>query len=344
MSCTGKVLIIKSVILPIMLYVSVIFPPPDGWVRKMTRLLFLFFWGGRMEKCAREKITKPRAKGGFGLPKIGDFLMLHYWVTLIRTLRGNGIGKEMMQYLGGRLFTRWGLYRRALEKPQAWVVPQYFLVLTKIWEGWRLGGLGREVGDKKKLKAWIAGEIFPNGIQYLREKESVQIWKSMSTRGVTNRQRDISWMTFMGCLTTMSFLKSRDLVRSELCPREGCGGVEDVFHLFWNCVFAKEVLGKLKSFLREVVGVVFVREEMVVLGLWRLEKNAARKAWCFSVVYKEVMWDVRNIWVGRKRLISVEDAVRIFLARMYIVYLFDVKGMGEEEAGRYWKRDKWNVF
>lgn len=340
MSCTGKVLIIKSVILPIMLYVSVIFPPPDDWVRKMTRLLFLFFWGGRMEKCAREKITKPRAKGGFGLPKIG---MLHYWVTLIRTLRGNGIGKEMMQYLGGRLFTRWGLYRRALEKPQAWVIPQYFLVLTKIWEGWRLGGLGREVGDKKKPKTWIAGEIFPNGIQYLREKESVQIWKSMSTRGVTNRQRDISWMTFM-CLTTMSFMKSRDLERSELCPREGCGGVEDVFHVFWNCVFAKEVLGKLKSFLGEVVGVVFVREEMVVLGLWRLEKNAARKAWCFSVVYKEVMWDVRNIWVGRKRLISVEDAMRIFLARMYIVYLFDVKGMGEEKAGRYWKRDKWNVF
>lgn len=76
LSCTGKVLIIKSVILPIMLYVSVIFPPPDDWVRKMTRLLFLFFWGGRMEKCAREKITKPRAKGGFGLPKIGDAALL----------------------------------------------------------------------------------------------------------------------------------------------------------------------------------------------------------------------------------------------------------------------------
>lgn len=33
----------------------------------------------------------------------------------------------------------------------------------------------------------------------------------------------------------------RGLVRSKLCPREGCLGVENVEHVFWECEYERDV-------------------------------------------------------------------------------------------------------
>lgn len=42
-------------------------------------------------------------------------------------------------------------------------------------------------------------------------------------------------------LLTKAFLKGRDLIQSEKCPREGCGGTEDVKHVLWECDYAQKV-------------------------------------------------------------------------------------------------------
>lgn len=39
-----------------------------------------------------------------------------------------------------------------------------------------------------------------------------------------NTQRDILWMACQNVLPVSEVQKKRDLVRSERCPREGCGG------------------------------------------------------------------------------------------------------------------------
>lgn len=41
LSFTSKVLIVKSVILPVILYVALVFPPSS----KLNRALFIFLWG-----------------------------------------------------------------------------------------------------------------------------------------------------------------------------------------------------------------------------------------------------------------------------------------------------------
>lgn len=202
LSLTGKVVVIKSVILPILLYAAVVFPAPEVWVKRMTRLLFLFFWGGKMERCSREKVLKNKEMGGYGFPDVGKFLKFHYWLSMMRVLNGGGLGADMAMYLGGSLFSKWGLCGRDLRRPSAWVVPQYYLSLLKLWREWRLGGLGLEVVNKNKLKAWITEKPIPNQIHFLREKESVKVWRNMKMSGVSNRQRDITWFTLMNCLYT----------------------------------------------------------------------------------------------------------------------------------------------
>lgn len=47
---TGKVLIIKVVILLIVLSVASVYPGSAWRIRKIERRIFVFFWGGKMEK------------------------------------------------------------------------------------------------------------------------------------------------------------------------------------------------------------------------------------------------------------------------------------------------------
>lgn len=46
------------------------------------------------------------------------------------------------------------------------------------------------------------------------------------------------------CVRTREFKRLRGLVMmSELCPREGCRGLENVENVFWHCKYARYVEG-----------------------------------------------------------------------------------------------------
>ncbi|OCT75151.1 hypothetical protein XELAEV_18034141mg [Xenopus laevis] len=122
-----------------------------------------------------------------------------------------------------------------------------------------------------------------------------------------NNQRDILWMSYHECLPTRVFLKKRDLCASDICPRDGCGASETVNHLFWSCFYVKEVRERLNPFCQELFGVRFITWEIMMHGLYSLNKITIRALWLFLACLKEVLWDVRNVLFLKKKKSQNKD-------------------------------------
>lgn len=85
LSLEGKVLVLKAICLPILMFIAMIFPPSYRWTKVTQRLFANFFWGSKIEKLKRDTVFKLPTKGGKDLPNLHDFLMSHF----VKNVLGN---------------------------------------------------------------------------------------------------------------------------------------------------------------------------------------------------------------------------------------------------------------
>lgn len=339
LTLSGKVLVVKAVILPLLLYTNLIFPPNVRSIQKITRLLFVFFWGAKMERVSRVTVMKDVKLGGYNFPNVQNFIGIQLWISHFKTYSANGVAARFVRYLAGWTMLKWGWCVKDLRKPMALVPSFVYLRLHQFFLKNKLSELGVGAMSKANLVKWMRREEVVTNILGLKSISAEKCWGNFLTKGVTNRQKEISWMAFQGCLLTKSFLKARNLARDDRCPREGCGEVETAAHVFWECNFAKSVCKKEEKFVNGVV------ENMCFLGCFfglvggRVQQR--RKAWIFFAILKEVLWDVR-CWKWKKNVnVSEKDCMNLCLAKLYVVLLYDRKWMGVEDANLYWKYDRW---
>lgn len=159
----------------------------------------------------------------------------------------------------------------------------------------------------------------------------------MQTKSTTNRQKEVAWLS----LPTMSFLKARGLVRREVCSREGCGGIENVRHVFWECFFAKKFWNLLYGFVERVVEVKGVSYESGVLGLVGDDKWLQHKMFVLSAVVTEVVWETQCAFVKKKIVLSEKDCVDWVMTRMSYALAVKRRSMGVEEANVFWNFGMW---
>ncbi|KAJ8361718.1 hypothetical protein AAFF_G00429600 [Aldrovandia affinis] len=70
LSLTGKVVVVRSVLLPLLLHLAYVFPVPARAKLALTRAVFRFLWGGSYEYVSRELMYAPVAGGGRGVPRV----------------------------------------------------------------------------------------------------------------------------------------------------------------------------------------------------------------------------------------------------------------------------------
>lgn len=341
LTLTGKVLIVKSVILPLLLYFGSAFPPGVKWTQKITRVLFVFFWGSRMERLQRKTVQMSPEHGGYGFPDIGIFMTMHLWLTHYKVFVAGGLKAHLMRYLAGWSLVKWGWCGRDLLKPTALVSPLVYRQLNEFFKKFKLSELGVGAVEKTTLVKWLRKEEVRANIFGLGPRHTDNCWKKVFIKGVSNRQKEITWMAFHGVLLTKNFLKARDLARDEICPREGCNEIEVAQHALFSCVFAKKVRQKLIPFMENVVEVKGVSILIWFFGLFESDKIKERKLWIMVSILKEVLWDARCWEVRRKCTLSVEDCTNLFFSRLYVVLLVDRRWMGKVEADMYWGWGRW---
>lgn len=103
----------------------------------------------------------------------------------------------------------------------------------------------------------------------LSENECENVWRRVCSKDLVNWQKAVAWMAVHECLPTREFQRRRRMVDSEVCPREGCGQCENVYHLFWGCKFAKEVWKNMGKLIEGLTGIKRITYEMVYVNWGR---------------------------------------------------------------------------
>ncbi|MGH0155361.1 UNVERIFIED_CONTAM: hypothetical protein FKN15_029084 [Acipenser sinensis] len=70
LTMTGRVLITKSILFPILSYVGKIFPPDRTTKTVVDHIIHRFIWGSKMEKAKQATMSKADKKGGKGVPDV----------------------------------------------------------------------------------------------------------------------------------------------------------------------------------------------------------------------------------------------------------------------------------
>ena len=80
------------------------------------------------------------------------------------------------------------------------------------------------------------------------------VWGRVQPKHLDNRLKDINWLSVYGRLPVREVMYRHKLARHPHCVRAGCQGEESIWHLFWECYFAKRVWFRLGGLLKLMEG------------------------------------------------------------------------------------------
>ncbi|XP_073436580.1 uncharacterized protein [Dendrobates tinctorius] len=340
----GKVLILKMVILPLLLYLSMVFPPPVNVLKKITKTCFTFFWNSKMEKLKREIVMKAKPKGGKDFPDFNRFLLIHFFVYCFNAFFKTHYWSFFMRFNTGFFMRNLGWYKVNLSAPYAFNLPAHYMILRKIVSDFNLGNKKiEELKDSKKLIKEIRKNEEICNIERYDDEESTSIWKMINGFNLFNIQRDLAWSCAHSCLPCRAFQYRRGFVRSAICPRVGCQDEETVEHLLWSCKFAKDLWRRLLPLLERVADLKDFNYKTVLYGLMECPTMDQQiMAWKTVNCAKSALWKARNIAVFNQDVFSVDNVLELCLCDMYTYYLMDKKQ--NVHVSKKWLVDQWNLI
>lgn len=103
---SGKILVIKNVILPIILCIALIFPPSGSMIKK---LLFVFFWGSKYEKAKRDIAVRKKKLGGLDFPNLKIYIGINYICYFVDIFKKENKAACMQKYLAGTMVPKAGV-------------------------------------------------------------------------------------------------------------------------------------------------------------------------------------------------------------------------------------------
>lgn len=345
LSMEGKILIIKSVILPILLFLYQVFPAQDRIMRRVVRIVFQFFWSSKAEKLKREKVMKNKMNGGKGMVCVERFLFIRYVGMCVKSCSKENLSGCMTRYTGGSVLRKFGWCEVDLKRPVCFKAPWYYVRIERGIEKFGLDGIEKESWyECKKVSKCLEMKEEMEGIGGLTVVECERVWKNVCMNELDNKEKDLAWMGVHGCLPVRTFQRKRGMSDTEKCPRERCRGIESIVHLFWECSFAKKVWKRFGKMIEGLTGVKTLTYEMVLYGLWKLGKREGRALWILVNCVKECLWDVRNILVFKNERLLVRECTAMVRARLFGYGYMDRIKLGIEEAEKIWHFKSWRIW
>ena len=323
----GKVLIIKAVILPLLLSVSSVFMPPRRVILDLERAIFYFVWGSKWERLRREVMKKPNEKGGKGVPDLFLFLGSLYTTLHIRYATAPSSKHKttaMTRYWMGSYLRRLNLLPVDLRVPVSFNLPPTHEVIKKFLQHFNLEQEDVDVLSKhRSLISLVQERETVSPIRGLSIGEPEAVWRKVNHPALPNRLRDLSWMAAHDILPVRAVMHSRGMATHSTCPRPGCGALETVRHVLWECRGAVDqwaTAGSLINSRTRPVGVVLTAQLVLYgVGQQRLTKAQNNKLWLTLAAIKDAIWTTRKLLVRRRMHIPPVAAIRMAAATVQAI-------------------------
>ncbi|XP_031747517.1 uncharacterized protein LOC116406770 [Xenopus tropicalis] len=312
----GKTLVLRNEILPVLQYMAQAWPPLATVCRAITRAVFHFIWGSKMDRVKRSVMYKAPCKGGKGVPDIPTLLRSFFVCNCIRqTITGkekDSVGSSMSRFFLLPLWRSLGWDKWDSSYPYNWNTPWFYLDVTKFVREHQLEGVKPDLWKPKTIHKLIRAKDKTESIPGLPEDTAKVVWGNVSSDSLTNKHKDMSWMAIQGGLPLRTFMHARNLCRYRHCPR--CILYEETsLHTFWDCQFAQVLLDALEHELKDCVPRNLLTHHAVLYGLFQgtHTEGAIQDAWRLMNSFKDVLWYSRNCLILRRERMTIQDCRRL---------------------------------
>lgn len=341
----GKLLILKMILIPTLLYVARVFPPDFASGRTIIRHLFKFFWGGGFEKVKRETVMLRRNQGGKGFPNVIYYLWAHFVCNTIKAvLEMNKKYSFFARFYFGQFLRKMGLVKLTYTVPYGENMPfiyrktMNFIVQNNLCKDAEAKWTAKDLMKKKES----GGKLCRIGL--LSDERSQIIWENVNYVGLNNRHKDIAWLTAQARLPCKELLYRRQMSNVNTCVRTECMAIETLQHVFYECVFAKQCWGRVNKLSRK-----FIRDKDMCVNLILhgpkkgIQTNDNEKGWIIINCVKEALWIVRNQEMYKsKNKTNVNEFCKIVIVKIRDYVCLDINATGKSTAFKKWKMNSFS--
>ncbi|KAL2080679.1 hypothetical protein ACEWY4_024472 [Coilia grayii] len=292
LSLSGRVLLVKSGILPRLNHVGYVFPVPFLTGRRLERAVFSFIWGGRTEHVSRAVMYGAVGVGGRGVPCLPLKVLCLHVAFQARLVVG------AYDHPAAFLVRHWlGFALRPLSSgtPWSWDHPWHCARVADFLgdKGWAFEGSA--VLEHRRLYAGALQRDILGSAPVLRGR-----WRLLQPAGLSAGAGDLAWLAALDRLPVRERMHRLWGRGPDSCVL-GCGVPETVSHVFWGCREARAVWDRVSAWLG-AWGAGLVGEAQVLWGEG-LSRARGEKRCLLSVVLaetKKAIWQRRASCLGRQ--------------------------------------------
>ncbi|KAJ8015986.1 hypothetical protein DPEC_G00002410 [Dallia pectoralis] len=307
LTMTGKTLILKAIVLPILLYLGRVFPPDKATSKNIERLMFTFVWGSQMERLQRGTLYKMAENGGKGVPDILNIIRAQQLSNLVKTFnKPDRKASFFERHYATPILRTLGMGTIDHTVPYSWDPPKVYKSIRDFAFGSGLSTAGLASWKYKDIMGHIRSK---DTVAPLRASSTVapqQVWLNVNHHCLTNKQKDISWMAVHGCLPTGEFMYRRHIALTVSCPH-GCKTVENTYHVLAECSVARRVWALFVPSVshNRLLTLPRLMTENILNGPpGGCTTTELRQQWRIIGVVKQVLWETRNIKVFNRTTVD----------------------------------------
>ncbi|XP_035258048.1 uncharacterized protein LOC118219178 [Anguilla anguilla] len=331
----GKVLILKSVFLPLLLFFGVVFVPSRSVLARLDFLVFRVFWGGGWERLQRVWVKKERGKGGKGVPDFNRILMCQF-VALHVSLCVNSENKAscFVRFFIGGFLRRLGILKTNQTQPVAFDMPVFYQPFKKFLAVSGLEGEGAEtLSSYHNMLSFVHGRDDTCAVRGLALGQAEEVWKAVAHPDLLNRHKDLAWLAAHKILPVRQVMTARRMMRTAVCPQTGCTHEETVRHLLWDCCTAQALWNKLTPLVKLMGFKERLKCHMILYGDGHLLKTEKwRPVWQVLNCGKDALWTTRNLRLLQDKDLTPEEVKRVAWAAVKRYMVRDYRRNGLEGA------------
>ena len=340
LSLRGKVVLLNSVTLSKIWYLSNVIQMPNWAFKIIEKTIFKFLWGDTgNEPIKRQTLYLPIHKGGLGLLhpkhqsealrlkfffKIVDPTKTELWIFYARYWLARRIPRHNpteWSFLNDNTCAKYNgtdppIYYRDLEH-------QYILYKDK------LQSLNSQINTKKlyliiMTEKYANYEIFAETLwnsTYKREIPWNRLWIHNFASYTTGKRHDVLFKLMHNCLPTKVRLKKNHHNRgnySEKCKY--CKKAENTLHIFARCKIAQKIWGTYQKVYEKLLpGKRFIYEEAAItLNLvdTNITQNTRKLTLTLTNIIIHELWTSRNKFEKDNTLPNIERSVKTINTRM----------------------------
>uniref|UniRef100_A0A3B1KIV4 Reverse transcriptase domain-containing protein n=1 Tax=Astyanax mexicanus TaxID=7994 RepID=A0A3B1KIV4_ASTMX len=216
----ARIYIIKTYILSKLLFLSCIFPPTEMWCKKINKLCINFIWGTTREVTKRDLVFKNRDLGGLGAIELG----LKTKIAFCKII-ANGLYRQA-KWVGN--VTKW---KQKIKGKARTKVPYYQVIFSDFINRYESLNINWNFDSNKNIYGKISNALYGGPINYrdVNINEYQMIINNMKSKILSEKLRDIAWLTSVRRLPVRAVVKWSCYVKTSKCPMPNCESDETLF-------------------------------------------------------------------------------------------------------------------